>query len=449
MRFDFDLFVIGAGSGGVRAARMAARHGARVGLAEHRRLGGTCVNLGCIPKKIFSYAAHFAHDFGDARRFGWDSGAPRFDWTTLRTHKDEEISRLNGVYERLLVGAGVEIVDGRATLLGPNEVEVAGRRIRGERILVAVGGRPVRPVGPGVEHCLTSDDIFHLDRLPDSALVVGGGYIAVEFAGIFHGLGLRTTLVHRGPKVLGGFDEDVRSHLTEEMRKSGIDLRLSQTVDATERRGDRLVSRTSTGDTIESGLALLAVGRMPETSGLGLERAGVEVDGIGAIKVDDGFRTTCPSVYAIGDVINRMTLTPVAIYEAMALTSTLFGGVPQTVDYQAIPSAVFSQPPVGTVGLAEHEAAVLCAPIDVYETRFRPLKHVIGGRDQKSYMKVIVERETDRVRGIHMVGDDAPEILQGFAAAMKAGLTKRALDGTVGIHPTAAEELVTLRDRRA
>lgn len=447
-RYDFDLFVIGAGSGGVRASRMAAHYGAKVAIAEDRDLGGTCVNLGCIPKKIFAYAAHFRGDFEDARGFGWGSEVPSFDWPTLRRNKDKEIARLNGVYERLLHGAGVELIQGRARIRGPHEVEVAGRTYSAERILVAVGGRPIRPDGPGVELCVVSDDIFHLERLPRRALVIGGGYIAVEFAGIFNALGVRTTLVHRGHFVLRGFDEDVRSHLTDEMKKHGIELRLSQTIDRTERAGDGLLSYTSEGECIESDLVLLAVGRRPKTEGLGLESAGVEVDAQGAIKVDDHFQSTCESIYALGDVINRVALTPVAIYEAMALTRTLFTDSPQAVDYEAIPSAVFSHPPVGCVGLTEVEAHERHGPVDVYESAFRPLKHTISGRDQKSYMKVIVQRSTDRVLGMHMVGDDAPEIMQGFAAAMKCGLTKAHLDRTVGIHPTAAEEFVTMRNRR-
>ncbi|MEL6186244.1 MAG: glutathione-disulfide reductase, partial [Myxococcota bacterium] len=420
----------------------------KVGLAEYRELGGTCVNLGCIPKKIFSYAAHFRDDFEDARRFGWASEVPGFDWTTLRENKNAEIQRLNGVYERLLHGAGVELIVGRATVLGPHEVEVNGKKYRCERILVAVGGRPFRPEGHGVEHAITSDEAFHLEQLPKRAVVVGGGYIAVEFAGIFAALGVETTLVHRGHLLLRGFDEDVRLHLTEEIKKHGIELRLSQTIERTERQGDQLCSYTSGGECIESDLVLLAVGRKPETKGLGLEQAGVELDEKGAIKVDDHFQTSCGSIYALGDVIDRVTLTPVAIYEAMALTRSLYTDAPQAVDYDTIPSAVFSSPPVGTVGLTELEAVEKHGPIDVYESSFRPLKHTIGGRDQRSYMKVVVQRSTERVLGMHMVGDDAPEIMQGFAAAMKAGLTKSILDRTVGIHPTAAEEFVTMRNRR-
>lgn len=446
--YDFDLFVIGAGSGGVRAARMAAQYGARVGLAEYRELGGTCVNLGCIPKKIFSYAAHYREDFEDARRFGWASEVPSFDWATLRENKNREIGRLNQVYERLLQGAGVELVLGRATIRGPHEVEVDGRVYRAERILVAVGGRPVRPAGPGTELAITSDEAFHLEQLPERAVVVGGGYIAVEFAGIFAALGVKTTLVHRGHLLLRGFDEDVRRHLTGEIEKHGIDVRLNQTIERTEKQGDGLCSYTSKGGRLESDLVLLAIGRRPETKGLGLENAGVEVDAQGAIKVDAHFRTGCESIYALGDVIDRVTLTPVAIYEAMALTRTLYTDHPQAVDYDAIPSAVFSHPPVATVGLTESEALEKHGPVDIYESDFRPLKHTIGGREQRSYMKVVVERSSDRVLGMHMVGDDAPEIMQGFGVAMKSGLTKATLDRSVGIHPTAAEEFVTMRNRR-
>ena len=446
--YDFDLFVIGAGSGGVRAARMAGGFGARVAIAEYRELGGTCVNLGCIPKKIFSYAAQFKDGFEDAQRFGWASEVPQFNWTVLRENKNAEISRLNGIYERLLHGAGVELITGRAQIVGPHSVEVAGKTYTAERILVAVGGRPYRPEGRGSELCITSDEAFHLEKLPRRALVVGGGYIAVEFAGIFSALGVKTTLLHRGHLVLRGFDENVRMHLNQEIQKHGIDLRLNQTVERTEKSDDGFRSYTSGGDCIESDVVLLAMGRRPATAELGLKSAGVEVDEGGAIKVDDHFKTSCDSIYAIGDVINRVTLTPVAIYEAMALTRTLFTDKPQAVDYDAIPSAVFSHPPIGTVGLTEMAAVELYGQIDVYESNFKPLKHTIGGRDQRSYMKLIVQRSSDRVVGMHMVGDDAPEIMQGFAAAMKMGLTKAALDRTVGIHPTAAEEFVTMRTAR-
>mgnify|MGYP006285315247 FL=1 len=445
----YDLLVIGAGSGGVRAARMAAQYGAKVALAEDRDLGGTCVNLGCIPKKIFSYAAHFRDDFEDARRFGWSSEVPSFAWKTLIENKNQEISRLNGIYHRLLEGAGVELVRGRAVVRGPHEVEVAGRTYEAKRILVAVGGRPVRPEPlQGMDRVITSDEAFHLDELPKRILITGGGYIAVEFAGIFSALGVQTTLLHRGHLVLRGFDEDIRHHLTDALRHRGVELRLNQTVDRCTPHEGGMRSVTSEGEYIDSDLVMLAMGRRPDTSGLGLDSAGVEIDEGGAIVVDDHFKTSCDSIYALGDVIDRVTLTPVAIYEAMALTRTLFTDQPQAVDYDAIPSAVFSSPPIGTVGLTEEEAHERFPPIDVYESSFNPLKHTIGGRQHRSYMKVIVQRSTDRVLGMHMLGDDAPEIMQGFAAAMKAGLTKATLDRTVGIHPTAAEEFVTMRTRR-
>lgn len=448
MSESYDLYVIGAGSAGVRAARMAAQHGAKVAVAEARDLGGTCVNLGCIPKKIFAYAAHFRHDFHDARRFGWASEVPAFDWQTLRENKNAEIARLNGIYQNLLEKNGVDIHRGRAKIVGPNEVEVDGKRHTARHIAIAVGGRPVRPDGVGSEHAITSDEAFHLEKLPERAVVIGGGYIAVEFAGIFNALGVKTTLVHRGDAVLRGFDDDIRKHLGEALVRDGVDLRLETTIASTEKRGEVYVSKTSKGDTLESDLVMLAVGRAPSTRGLGLEEVGVEMDAKGSVKVDEYFQTSVPSIYALGDVIDRVTLTPVAIYEAMALTRTLFTDNPQAVDYENIPSAVFSSPPIGTVGLDEATAQQRYAPIDVYESGFRPLKHTIGGREQRSYMKVIVQRSTDRVLGMHMIGDDAPEIMQGFGAAMKAGLTKAVLDRTVGIHPTAAEEFVTMRTKR-
>lgn len=448
MNEPYDLFVIGAGSAGVRAARMASQYGVRVGVAESRDLGGTCVNLGCIPKKIFSYAAHFHHDFLDARRYGWSAEVPAFDWKTLVTNKNQEIARLNGIYQGLLERNGVELHRGRARVTGPNEVEVNGARYEAKHIVVAVGGRPYRPDGLGVEHTITSDEAFHLDALPKRVLVVGGGYIAVEFAGIFNALGVETTLIHRGEHVLRGFDIDIRRRLTAAMAEQGIDMRMGQTCDVTEKRGEVFYSTTSTNDVIETDLVMLAVGRTPSTAGLGLEGVGVELDARGAVKVDEYFKTTADSVYALGDVIDRVTLTPVAIYEAMALARTLFTDQPQAVDYEAIPSAVFSAPPVGACGLNEEQARATYAPIDVYESDFRPLKHVVGGRNSRSYMKVIVHRATDRVLGMHMLGDDAPEIMQGFAAAMKVGVTKSQLDRTVGIHPTAAEEFVTMRTPR-
>lgn len=445
---DFDLFVIGAGSGGVRAARMAAQTGARVAIAEFRELGGTCVNLGCVPKKIFSYAAHFRHDFSDSSRFGWTSEVRGFDWPTLRDNKNAEIARLNGIYQRLLDNAGVQTVVGRAKVTGPHTVEVEGQSFTAERILVAVGGAPEVPSFPGSEYCAVSDHVFHLETLPERAAVLGGGYIGVELGGILASFGVDVTLIHRGDLVLRGFDEDVRSHLSEELAKGPMKVRLSTTVTQVEKTEDGLHCTLSDGTTLDVDFVLAALGRRPVTPGLGLGSAGVEVDATGAIKVDDEFRTTCPSIYALGDVIDRVTLTPVAIYEAMALVQTLFGDAPRIVDYDNIPSAVFSMPPVGTVGLSESQAKDKHGEVRVFESRFRPMKHTIGGRDTKSYMKVIVAADTDVVVGMHMVGDDAPEIMQGFAAAMKCGMTKAQLDSTVGIHPTAAEELVTMRTER-
>jgi glutathione reductase (NADPH) len=442
---DFDLFVIGGGSGGVRGARMAAASGARVAVAEEYRYGGTCVIRGCVPKKLMVYASHFHEDFADAAGFGWSVGETAFDWPALIAAKDREIGRLEAVYERLLAEAGVAALRGHARLLDDHRVEVGGETVSAETILIATGGHPVFPPGHGWEHAVSSNEIFHLERLPERVLVYGGGYIAVEFAGILNGLGARVTQVYRGPQILRGFDDDVRDTLAGELVKKGIALQVETTIDRIEKTGDGLAVHLSDGETAEADLLLAATGRRPNTGNLGLEAAGVELDAAGAVKVDAYSRSSRPNIYAVGDVTDRIALTPVAIQEAMAFVDTVYLGRPRPMDHENVPSAVFSQPPVGTVGLTEAEARARHGALDIYRSSFRPMKHTLSGRDEKTMMKLIVERAGQKVVGAHMVGLDAPEIIQGLAIAIKAGATKATFDATVGIHPTAAEEFVTMR----
>ncbi len=444
--YDYDLFVIGAGSGGVRAARTAGALGAKVAIAEDRFYGGTCVNVGCVPKKLLVYAAHFAEEFEDAAGFGWRVDSSAFDWPTLIANKDAEIARLNGIYERLLKNAGVEIFDGRATVADAHAIEVLGRRVSARHILVATGGRPFLPEFPGHQHASVSDDMFHLERLPKRLVVVGGGYIAVEFAGIFSGLGTEVTQLYRGPHFLRGFDDDVRHFLCDEMRKKGINVRFNATIERIEKRGGDLCAELADGSEIPADLILYATGRVPNSAGLGLEDAGVTLAANGAVEVDDSFRTAVPSIHAIGDVIDRVQLTPVALAEGMWLAHTLFGEAPPPFDYADIPSAVFSQPTIGTVGLTEAQARERCAAVDIYTSEFRPLKHTLSGRDERTLMKLVVDRDSDRVVGAHMVGPDAGEIIQGIGIAIKCRATKAQFDATIGIHPTSAEEFVTMRE---
>jgi glutathione reductase (NADPH) len=444
--YDFDYFVIGAGSGGVRSARIAAGHGARVGIAENLYLGGTCVNVGCVPKKLLVYAAHFAHDFEDAAGFGWTVGARSHDWARLIANKNEEIARLNGIYRRLLEGSGCTLFESRAALVDAHTVDLGDRRVTADRILVATGGWPVLPDTPGVrEHAITSNEAFFLDKLPERVVIVGGGYISVEFAGIFHGLGARVTQLYRGPLFLRGFDDDVRMALAEEMPRAGIDLRFRTEVDRIEKAGDCLMVTLTDDSVIETDAVMYATGRRPNTAGLGLEAAGVATDEHGAIVIDEGYRTSADNIYAVGDVTDRIQLTPVAIAEGHALADTLFGGNPRSVDYHNVPTAVFSTPPIGTVGLSEALARQRFPAVDVYRSTFRPMKYTLSGREERSLMKLVVERAGGRVVGCHMLGVDAPEIVQGLAVAMNAGATKADFDRTIGIHPTAAEEFVTMR----
>ncbi len=447
--FDYDLFVIGAGSGGVRAARMSASYGARVAIAEERFLGGTCVNVGCIPKKLFAYGAHFPEDAGDAAAYGWSFGAPKLHWPTLIANKNKEIERLNGVYRRILESNRVRIIEARATLRDAHTIETGGETVTAETILIATGGRPQMLSVPGSEHAIVSDHAFYLPERPDRVIVVGGGYIAVEFVGIFNGYGAHVTQLYRGPLFMRGFDHDVRTHLAEEMTRHGIDIRWRTEIERIEKTDDGLSVKLNTGATLEADQVMFAVGRAPNVADMGIEDAGVAQRENGAIVVDGYFRTSVPNIYAIGDVTDRIQLTPVAIGEAMVLSANLFDGKDLSMDYADIPTAVFSNPNIGTVGLTEEEARERYGAVDVYRETFRPLKHTMTLKGDRTMMKLIVERATDRVVGCHMAGPDAGEIVQGLGVALKCGATKAQFDATVGIHPTSAEEFVTMRTRLA
>ncbi len=444
---DFDLFVLGAGSGGVRASRLASSFGARVAVAEERYLGGTCVNVGCIPKKLLVYASHFREDFEDAALgYGWKIGECRFDWATLIEGKNKEIERLKGVYARLLDDAGVRRIEGRATLTDPHTVAVGGESYTADHILIATGSWPVVPSVPGGPLGITSNEAFFLERFPERVIIVGGGYIAVEFAGIFNGLGSEVIQLYRGPLFLRGFDDDVRTTLAEEMRKRGVDLRFDLNVQKIERADGQLCAELSDGDRIRADQILFATGRRPNTSELGVEEVGVELDATGAVMVDQYSRSSVPHIYAIGDVTDRINLTPVAIHEGICLANTLFNNRPMAPDHAGVPTAVFSQPAIATVGLTEAQARERHGEIDVFRSSFRALKHTLTDRDERTLMKLVVDRSSDRVLGVHVVGTDAAEMVQGFAVALKCGARKADLDRTVGIHPTSAEELVTMRD---
>ncbi len=445
-----DLFVIGGGSGGVRAARMAAQRGARVVVAEAAALGGTCVNVGCIPKKLYSYAAHFAQEFEDAAGFGWAVDPPRFDWKLLKANRAREISRLNGVYEKLLVGAGVELVRGWAEPVAADQVQVkteAGDRLFTARhILIATGGTPSVPFFPGSELVVSSDSMFDLDPFPQRLLVVGGGYIACEFASIFNGLGSKVTQLYRGARVLRGFDDDVRVFIEAEMRKHGVDLRTSTEVKAIEKTAQGLRAVLGDGSSVLADTVLYATGRVPNVNGLGLNAVGVKQGKDGAIEVDARYRTSVPTIHAIGDVTARIQLTPVALGEAMALVDDLFGKGSRKMGYDFIPTAVFTHPNIATVGMTETQAREQLGQVTVFRSEFTPLKNTLGGSKERTLMKLVVDSATDRVVGLHMVGPDAGEVVQGFAVALKAGATKAVFDSTIGIHPTAAEEFVTMRE---
>ena len=445
-RYDYDLFTIGAGSGGVRASRMAAGRGARAAVAERSALGGTCVNAGCIPKKLLVYAAHFHEEFEDAAGFGWSVGARSLDWGKLIAEKDREIARLNGIYRKLLDDAGVDLLQGHARLVDAHTIELDGRSYTAENVLLATGSFPFVPDFSGREHVITSDEAFHLERLPERVVVVGGGYIAVEFAGIFHGMGAAVTQVHRGPRLLRDFDHDLGGTLAEEMSKKGIELCLEAEVASVERIASGLKVALSDGAELEADQVLFATGRVPLTRDLGLEAANVELNERGAVVVDAYSRTSVPHIWAIGDITDRIMLTPVAIHEGMALVETLYGGGQTAPDHSDVPSAVFSQPAIGSVGLSESDARERYGEVDIYRSRFRALKHTLSGRDEQTLMKLVVARESQRVVGCHMVGPEAGEIVQGLAIALKCGATKAQFDATVGIHPTSAEEFVTMRE---
>ncbi|WP_296818075.1 glutathione-disulfide reductase [Brevundimonas sp.] len=449
-QYDYDLFVIGAGSGGVRAARLASLLGKRVGVAEEHRVGGTCVIRGCVPKKFMVYASDFAHEFEVAKGYGWTVEEPSFDWPKFIETKDVEIARLSGIYVANLAKAGVELVHSKARLKDAHTVELLdkGLTVTADKILIATGGRPWVPKDvPGLEHAITSDAAFHLPELPKRILITGGGYIAVEFAGIFAGLGAETTLIYRGPNILRGFDDDVRAHLADQIQKRGVRVILGCQHKAIEKVEGGLCNVLDNGMRIETDVVMFATGREPYVDGLGLETAGVELNERGAIRVDDYSKTTADNIWAVGDVTDRVNLTPVAIREAVAFVETVFKDNPSTMDYANIPTAVFSQPPVGTVGLTEAEARKAHGRIDVYLSRFRPMRYAFVGGEERMLMKIIVDAESDRLLGVHIVGPDAAEIIQLAAVAVKAGLTKAQWDSTCALHPTVAEELVTMRER--
>lgn len=448
--FQVDLFVIGGGSGGVRAARIAARHGAKVMLAEEYRMGGTCVIRGCVPKKLFVYASRFAHDLEDMAGFGWSVSDARFDWPTLIANKDKEIARLEGIYRSNAQSAGVEIVNSRAVVDGPNAVRVlaTGERITARTILIATGAQPaLGPEIPGCDLAITSNEAFHLETLPRRVLVQGGGYIAVEFACMFRALGCDVALVQRSETILRGFDDEVRAHLTTEMERSGIRMLCGRTLTSITRVEGGKSVLLSDGMEIEVDEVMLAIGRVPNTRDLGLEIAGVEMDAIGAVKVDGQSRTSVPSIYAVGDVTNRVNLTPIAIREGHAFADTVFGGKPWSVDHSIVATAVFSEPEVGTVGLTEEAAREQGRKLDIYTSAFRPLKATLSGRQTRTFMKLIVDQDTDKVLGVHVVGPDSGEMIQLAAVALGLGATKADFDRTVAVHPTAAEELVTMREK--
>jgi len=448
--YDYQLFVVGGGSGGVRAARIASGLGARVAIAENFRYGGTCVIRGCVPKKLLVYAAHFAEDFADAQGFGWAVPPAEFSWPRLIEAKNKEITRLSGLYENNLKGARVEVMHGAARLLDAHTVAVNGHKITAEHILVATGGTPFLPQIPGIEHAITSNEVFDLPQLPRRVLIVGGGYIAVEFAGILNGLGARVTLCYRGEQVLRGFDDDVRAHLHDEMVKKGITVLLHQDVTRIDKLSDASLSVSLTGAqdaALEVDAVLYATGRVPNTRGLGLAEVGVALDKAGGVKIDAFGQTSINSIHAVGDVTNRIALTPVAIREGAALANTLFGPTPVSADLTTVPSAVFSQPPIGTVGLTEVQALARHGEIDIYRSTFRAMRHTLSGRDERTLIKLVVDTASQRVLGAHMVGADAPEIIQGLAIAIRMGATKADFDATVALHPSAAEEFVTLRDK--
>lgn len=445
--YEYDMIVIGAGSGGVRASRIAAGFGKKIAVIEKSRVGGTCVMRGCVPKKLLVYGAHFADDFEDAAGFGWKLDTPEFDWQQLISHKNRELDRLEGVYHNLLRNAGVEEISGTGKVLDGHTVEVNGQQLTTEIILIATGGWPTMPQVPGIEYVITSNEALDLLTFPKRIIIVGGGYIAVEFAGIFNALGVETHIVIRADNILRGFDNSVRDHLRQEMTKKGVVVHDGCQVESIEKTSDGYTLHLEGGDDLATDLVMYATGRAPASQGIGLEEVGVQLNKKGAVIVDDRYKTSVDGIYAVGDVTDRINLTPVALAEGMALVQNLFGGQDTTLDYDNIPSAVFSQPPIGTVGLTEEEARKR-GPVDIYISRFKAMKNTLSGRDEQTLMKLIVDQDSDKVVGCHMVGPDSAEIIQGIGIALKCGATKAQFDATVGIHPTAAEEFVTMREKQ-
>jgi glutathione reductase (NADPH) len=444
--FDFDFFVIGAGSGGVAAARTAGACGRKVAIAEERRIGGTCVLRGCVPKKLLVYGTSFADSFADAAAYGWTVGEPILDWGRLIRAKDEELDRLEGVYRRLLRDSHVEVLEGRGRLVEPHVVEVGDRRYTAKHVLVAVGGWPALPQLPGIEHAITSNEALELELLPKRISIVGGGYVALEFASIFNAAGVEVQLLVRSDSILRGFDRDVRAALRHELELRGIDVCSETVVESVEKTSRGYSLRFQDRQLVETDLVMYATGRTPNTKDLGLERVGVQTNRGGTIRVDEWSKTNVDGIYAIGDVTDRINLTPLAIAEGRALVQTLFRDNPTPIEHQSVATAVFSQPPVAAVGMTEAQAREACDHVDVYRVKFRPMKHTLTGAASRTMMKLVVDRDTDRVMGCHMVGDDAPEIIQGLAVAIKCGATKKQFDATIGIHPTSAEEFVTMRE---
>lgn len=446
--YDFDYFVIGGGSGGVRSARIAASLGAKVGIAESKHLGGTCVNVGCVPKKLMIYAADYAAEFEDAKGYGWSiPGEPKFNWNHFIERKNNEIERLNGIYQNLLDTNKVQVFHDHAMFLDPHTLKIGNKTVTAEKILIATGGQPRPPSVDGGEHTITSDEIFYLDKQPDHLLIIGGGYIGVEFAHIFAGMGTKVTLCHRGATLLRTFDHDLSEHLIEEMKKQGITIGLHCNLEEIGKKvNGKLEARMSNGDMIECDQILNATGRIPNTQGLGLNNINLELEDTGQIKINDDYQTSIPHIYALGDVTNTLQLTPVAISEGQELARRLFGNTSPKKDYlKTVATAIFSRPPIGTIGLSEHDARQQGYDIEVYKTNFRSMKYILAGRDERTFMKLIVDKKTDRVIGCHMIGQDAGEIMQGFSVAMNCGATKADFDRTIGIHPTSAEEFVTMK----
>lgn len=443
--YDYDYFVIGAGSGGTRSARIAAGHGAKVGIAEGRHFGGTCVNIGCVPKKLFTYAADYGPAFEDAKAYGWDVQKPTFNWKTLLQNKDKEINRLNKIYKTMLQNSGADVFEENASFIDAHTLQLGHKTVTADKILIATGGTPRYPKYEGAEHVIISDDAFYLDALPNHIVIEGAGYIGVEFAHIFHGLGVKVTLIHRGDKILRGFDEDIRDFLSKEMEKQGIIVELKQNITKITKNNENFIVKTDKSNEITCDLVFSAIGRLPNTKNLNLTKADVETKENGAILVNDNFETSTPHIYAVGDVINRIELTPVALAEGHFLADKFFSQTKRDISYKNIPTAVFSNPNIGTVGLTEHEARDKGFDIEIYKSDFKPMRHSLSGRDERCFMKLIIHKKTDKVLGAHMCGADSAEIMQGIGIAIKAGATKADFDATIGIHPTAAEEFVTMR----